>query len=72
MTKLNTILFILILLQIGTVFANNSKYALERELIQYKAILEVQDLLCLDDCEQDTMIAQVVSIRQALAVHNEK
>jgi hypothetical protein len=70
MTKLNTILFILILSQIGTVFAKDNKHALTQELIQHEAILEIQDLLCIDDCEQETMIAQTVSINKALS--NEK
>lgn len=79
MTKLNIILFILILSQIGTVFAkstipsyNSQDYNLTLELIQHEAILDIQDLLCIDDCEQDTMIAQVTSINQSLESLREK
>ena len=72
MNTLNKILLtILVLLLVsGTVFAKDNKHALTQELIQHEAILEIQDLLCIDDCEQDTMIAQTVSINKALS--NEK
>ena len=70
MIKLNIILITLITLQVGTVFAKDNKHSLTQELIQYEAILEIQDLLCIDDCEQETMIAQTVSINKALS--NEK
>lgn len=72
MTKLNIILITLIMLQVGTVFAKNNSYYLSQELIQHEAILDIQDLLCIDDCEQDTMIAQVISINQALGYYNGK
>lgn len=71
MNTLNKILFIILIMLLSSkLFANNSNYALTQELIQHEAILEIQDLLCIDDCEQDTMIAQTVSINKALS--NEK
>lgn len=73
MTSLNKILLtILVLLLVsGKLFAKDNKHALTQELIQHEAILEIQDLLCIDDCEQETMIAQVKSLHQALSVYNE-
>ena len=63
----------------GTVFAtsnipsyNSQDYNLTLELIQHEDILDIQDLLCIDECEQDTMIAQVTSINQALSVNDGK
>ncbi len=70
MYKLNIVLIILITLQVGTLFAKDTKYSLTQELIQHEAILDIQDLLCIDECEQETMIAQTVSINKALS--NEK
>ncbi len=70
MKQLDMILIILIVLQVGTLFAKDNSHALTQELIQHEAILDIQDLLCIDDCEQETMIAQTVSINKALS--NEK
>lgn len=79
--SLNKILLLICLLSLlsGQVFAksnipsyNSQDYNLTLELIQHEAILDIQDLLCIDECEQDTMIAQVTSINQALSVNDGK
>jgi hypothetical protein len=64
MYKLNTILFILILFQIGTVFARPITYQDKQDLIQYESLQDIEDLLCDLSCD-DTLQVQIDSIRDS-------
>lgn len=62
MYKLNLLLLLLIVLQVGTVFAKNMSYSDTKDLIQYESLQDIEDLLCESNCD-NTLQVQIDSIR---------
>jgi hypothetical protein len=63
MNRLNIIMFVLVLVSICNVFAKDSY---ESQLSQVESILVIEDLLCIDDCDQTVLINEAVSLNKAI------
>jgi hypothetical protein len=64
MYKLSLLLVLLIIIQVGTVFARPITYHDKQDLIQYESLQDIEDLLCDLSCD-DTLQVQIDSIRDS-------